>query len=262
MSAHVFTSDLTIDEVLLVEEVGFEPVELVMGSSYFHIGWSSAPWSSNQELGEISRMMLNARAIAMSRMGEQATRLGANGIVGMRIDMHRQGDHAEFVAVGTAVRKRDGNGKAWHDRYGRPFTSDLSGVDFWALVRAGYRPVVLSHGVCVYHVAHKTLGQWFKSMSQQSTNQEQVAFTEALYEARELAMGRMQYEAQEAGASAGVVAVDLRESNHGWDSHILEVVAVGTGVARIEDASHETHESPKAVIFAHDAGRWPTVVSE
>ena len=53
-----FTSDLTIDELLLVEEVGFEPLELVQGSSYYNIGWSSAPWSVNQELGNVSQMML------------------------------------------------------------------------------------------------------------------------------------------------------------------------------------------------------------
>lgn len=248
----IFTSDLSIDELLLVEEVGFEPLELVLGSSYFHIGWSSAPWSTNMELAEISRMMLTARHVAMQRLGQQAASFGADGVVGMRIEMERHGDHAEFVAIGTAVKRRAGDGAAWRDRYGRPFTCDLSGADFWALVRAGYRPTTLAHGVCVYHVAHQTLGAWWKSLGQQSANQEQVAFTAALYEAREIAMGRMQAEAQDAGATAGVVAVEVHEGSHGWDSHILELVAVGTGVARIETADHEVHEPAKTVLFAHD----------
>lgn len=246
-----FTSDLSIDELLLVEEVGFEPLELVLGSSYFHIGWASAPWSTNTELGDISRMMLSARHLAMQRLGQQAAAVGADGVVGMRVEMDRHGDHAEFVAMGTAVKRRAGDGAAWRDRYGRPFTCDLSGADFWALVRAGYRPVTLAHGVCVYHVAHKALGDWWKSMGQMSANQEHAAFTAALYEARELAMGRMQAEAYEAGARAGVVAIEVHESSHGWESHILELVAVGTGVAHVEGA-HETHEPAKAVLFAHD----------
>ena len=50
-----FTSDLTIDEVLLIEEVGFEPVDFVLGSGYFHIGWQSAAFFQNQELTAISR---------------------------------------------------------------------------------------------------------------------------------------------------------------------------------------------------------------
>ena len=62
--------------------------------------------------------------------------MGADGVVGMRLEMEREGHHAEFVAMGTAVRRRTGDGAAWRDRHGRPFTSDLSGVDFWALVRA------------------------------------------------------------------------------------------------------------------------------
>jgi uncharacterized protein YbjQ (UPF0145 family) len=254
MSGHVFTSDLSIDELLLVEEVGFEPLELVLGSSYFNIGWpaSQAPWTSNQELLEISRVMLGARQLAMSRLVAQATGFGADGVVGMRIETHRQGDHAEFVAIGTAVRRRDGDGARWHDRYGRPFTCDLSGADFWGLVRAGYRPTTLAHGVCVYHVAHLSLGGWLKGLSKASVNQEQTAFTQALYEARELAMGRMQYEAVEAGATDGIVAVEVREESHGWDSHVLELVAVGTGVARIEAAPHELHAPASVVMFAED----------
>jgi uncharacterized protein YbjQ (UPF0145 family) len=150
------------------------------------------------------------------------------------------------------VKRRSGDGAAWRDRYGRPFTCDLSGADFWALVRAGFRPVALAHGVCVYHVAHQSLGQWWKSLGQASVNQEHVPFTAGLYEARELAMGRMQAEAYDAGASAGVVAVEVHESSHGWDSHVLELVAVGTGVARIDAKDHETHEPAKAVLFVHD----------
>ncbi len=251
---HAFTSDLTIDELMLVEEVGFEPLELVMGTSYFHIGWSYAAWTANQELGNVSAMMLRARQLAMARLLEQAGRFGADGVVGMRIEMEREGDHAEFCAIGTAVRRRKGDGAAWRDRHGMPFTCDLSGVDFWALVRAGFRPISLAHGVCVYHIAHQSLGKALSSFfsGQQYQNLEMPQFTAALYDARELAMGRMQYEAAQAGADAGIVAVDVRESNHGWDSHILELVAVGTGVARIHDPEHEVHATPTAVLFAQD----------
>jgi uncharacterized protein YbjQ (UPF0145 family) len=251
--SHVFTSDLTIDEALLVEEVGFEPVELVLGSSYFHIGWQGAPWTSNMELLDVSRMMLHARKLAMSRLLEQAARVSADGVVGMRIEIHRQGSHAEFVAMGTAVKRRDADGAKWHTKHGLPFTSDLSGADFWALVRAGFRPVTLAHGVCVYHIAHKSLSGWLSSLSQQSWNQEQPQYTQALYEARELSLGRMQSEAYEEGATAGVVAVDVREGSHGWGSHVLELVAVGTGVAPLDAAAHELHETPKAVLIAQDA---------
>jgi len=244
-----FTSDLTIDEVLLVEEVGFEPVELVMGSSYFHIGWQNAPWNTNMELGDITRMMHYARRVALDRMIHQAITAGADGIVGMRLELEREEHHAEFTAIGTAVKRRAGDGAKWRMANGAPFTCDLSGGDFWALVRAGFRPVVFSFGVCVYHVAHQTLGQWFGSVGQ---NVEMPAFTQGLYDARELAMGRMQYDAQTAGATAGLVGVSVDESSHGWDGHIIEMIAMGTGVAPILDESHEVHEPARVVIGAQD----------
>lgn len=244
-----FTSDLTIDEVLLVEEVGFEPVELVMGSSYFNIGWQPTVWTANMELLDASRVMYAARSVALERMVQHAAAVGADGIVGVRLEVEREGHSAEFTVMGTAVKRRAGDGAAWRQAGGRPFTCDLSGADFWALVRAGFRPVSFAFGVCVYHIARQTLGQWFQSVG---SNVEMGSFTQGLYDARELAMGRMQEVAHAAGATAGLVGVTVDESNHGWDHHVLEMVAVGTGVSAITDATHERHDEPRVVIGAQD----------
>ena len=48
-------------------------------------------------------------------------------------------------------------------------------------------------GTCVYHVAHQGLGGWVKRIGR---NAEMPNFTQALYDARELAMERMQTEAE------------------------------------------------------------------
>ncbi len=244
-----FTCDLSIDEVLLIEEVGFEPVDLVMGSSYYHTGWQYASWSQNMELADATRMMAWARRVAMQRLMEQVQAAGADGVVGMKLEIEREGHNAEFTAIGTAVRRRGADREKWRTPKGTPFSSDLSGSDFWALVRAGFRPVAMVCGVCVYHVAQQTLGGWLGSLTQ---NQEMPAFTQALYDARELAMGRMQYEAHEAGGAAGVVGVTVEESNHGWDSHIIEFSALGTSILPINDPEHEVHEMPKMVLGIQD----------
>ena len=244
-----FTSDLTIDEVLLIEEVGFEPVDLVMGSSYFHIGWQPTIWSANMELGDVTSMMTNARHLAIDRMVRHAAAAGADGVVGVRLEMEREGHNAEFTVMGTAVRRRGHDGARWRQNGNMPFTCDLSGGDFWALVRAGFRPVAFTFGVCVYHIAHQTLGQWFSSVGQ---NTEMPQFTQGLYDARELAMGRMQSSAWNAGATAGLVGVSVEEGSHGWDQHVIEMIAVGTGVAPILDEDHETHAPPTMIIGAQD----------
>jgi uncharacterized protein YbjQ (UPF0145 family) len=63
----------------------------------------------------------------------------------------------------------------------------------------------------------------------------------ALYEAREIAMERMQLEATQAGAE-GVVGADLHEGSHGWSSHVIEFFAIGTAVLPI--AGHAPTEIP------------------
>jgi uncharacterized protein YbjQ (UPF0145 family) len=131
---------------------------------------------------------------------------------------------AEFIAIGTAVKHRAG--VLHRAPSGRPFTSDLSGQDFWTLLRTGHRPVGMVMGSCVYHVAHRGMLQ---SLGQMGRNIELPNFTQALYDARELAMERMQTEAQEL-QSEGIVGVQLQEKSHGWGSHVIEFFAVGTAI--------------------------------
>ena len=106
-----FTSDLSVNEFLLVKQAGFEPLGLVLGSSIYHIGFQQAMWNQSQELGVLTQAMYHARELAMTRMEEEADQLGADGIVGVRLDIGRYewgADLAEFIAVGTAVRHRGG----------------------------------------------------------------------------------------------------------------------------------------------------------
>jgi len=227
-----FTSDLSVNEFLLVKESGFEPVGLVLGSSIYHIGFQQAMWNQNQEMTVLTQAMYHARELAMTRMEEEADQLGADGIVGVRLEIGRYdwgADLAEFIAVGTAVRHREG--VLHRAPNGRPFTSDLSGQDFSTLLRAGYRPAGLVMGNCVYHVARQGM---LASLKQIGRNVEMPNFTQALYEARELAMERMQNEADDAQAD-GIVGARIIERSHGWGSHVIEFFAIGTAVLSISE---------------------------
>lgn len=66
-------------------------------------------------------------------------------------------------------------------------------------------------------------------LGQAGRNAELPNFTQALYEARELAMARMQAEAEKLQAE-GIVGVKLVEKSHFWGSHVIEFLAVGTAV--------------------------------
>jgi uncharacterized protein YbjQ (UPF0145 family) len=230
-----FTSDLTIDEFLLVEQAGFEALGLVLGSSIYHVGFQWQKWSVSQELPVLTRAMYDARELAMTRMEEEADLLGGDGVVGVRLvfkSYAMEEGVLEFQAIGTAIRHRERRG-SFRTKDNRPFTSDLSGQDLWKLVRAGYRPVSLAMGACVYHIAHLSFMQTLK---QAGRNQEMKVYTEATYAARELALERMQAEAVQRGGS-GVVGARVEESNWGWGANAIEFFAVGTAVTRMEGAA-------------------------
>lgn len=245
----LFTSDLSVNEFLLVREAGFEPVGLVVGTSMYHIGFQYANFNQSQELGVLSQAMYAARELAMSRMEAEADELGADGIVGVRLEILRYewGQNlAEFKAIGTAVKSRDGT--SYRTNQGKPFTSDLSGQDFRTLLAAGYRPLALTMGTCVYHVGIQSMRQWFSQIAGQ--NVEMANYTQALYQARELAMERMQAEAEQVGAQ-GIVGARIEEGTYGWDSHVIEFFAIGTAIMPTR-ADHEI-EKPQMIISLNDA---------
>jgi len=241
MKGGFFTSDLSVNEFLLVKQAGFDPLGLVIGSSIYHIGYQQSSWKQSMEMEVLSQAMYEARELAMTRMEEEADQLGADGIVGVRLDIGRYewgADLAEFIAVGTAVQHAAG--ELHRAPNGRPFTSDLNGQDFATLLRAGYRPVGMVMGNCVYHVAHQGLRASWKQIGR---NQEMPNYTQALYEARELAMERMQTEADEVQAG-GIVGTRIVERSHGWGSHVIEFFAIGTSVV----ATNPDHQIEKPAL--------------
>jgi uncharacterized protein YbjQ (UPF0145 family) len=235
----LFTSDLSVNEFLLVREAGFRPLGLVLGSSIYHVGFQMGRWSQNQELETLSQAMYHARELAMGRMEAEADALGADGIVGVRLEIEFKefgNDLAEFIAVGTAVKADEAHaqtpdGFSWRNNQNKPFTSDLSGQDFWTLLQAGYAPVGMTMGTCVYHIAHQ---RFWQAIGNTGQNVEIPQFTEALYDARELAMSRMQAEA-EALAAEGIVGVQLLSQSHRWGGHTTEFFAIGTAVRPLRE---------------------------
>lgn len=225
----LFTSDLSVSEFVLLNEMEMQPLGLVLGSSIFHVGFQLGNLFVNQELNVLSKAMYEARDLAMTRMEEEAEVLGADGIVGVRLQVGSYGwapNALEFTALGTAIKAPEG--QSYRRTGGRPFTTDFSVQDFYKLTLAGFAPVQLVIGSCVYHIAHQGFMQAMKTIG---NNVELPNYTEALYEARELAMSRMQAEAEEHGA-AGVVGVQIVERNHIWETHVLEFLAVGTSIVR------------------------------
>lgn len=243
------SSDLTVDEAIVVEQAGYEPRGLVTGTCVFtpYMFGSWAPMSQSTELTAMSGALHEARTIAMRRMQNQAARVGGVGVVGVRLSVETRSRGFRFTAIGTAISPRSMSARTASSP-GRDsiFTSDLSGKEFALLTASGYRILGLVMGVCVYHVARQSASTWLKNQTQ---NTELVLITSALYDSRELAMGRMQDEALGLGAH-GVVGVTVQERSHGWGSHVIEFLAIGTAVSS-PDGKHRTL-SPKVAVELED----------
>ena len=67
----LFTSDLTVNEFLLVREAGFHPLGLVLGSSIYHVGIQARRWTlarTKSSRPALCEAMYHARELAMTRI--------------------------------------------------------------------------------------------------------------------------------------------------------------------------------------------------
>lgn len=225
----VASSNLSVDEWMMVDEVGYEPCGLVFGVAIFHIGLIGVR-SGNQEIETLSSALLSARELACQRLQKEAEQADAHGVVGVRltISMLEGKSHlAQFTAVGTGIRPK----KAGASNEAPPFLSSLSGQEFAVLAMGGYLPVGLVMGACVYHVGRLGIRSTTKTVFR---SLEMTTYTSALYEARELAMNRLQKEAAALDAE-GVVGVETSERSHVWGSHVIEFFAMGTAIRSVQD---------------------------
>ena len=121
------------------------------------------------------------------------------------------------------------------------FTSDLSVWEYVQLDKAGFEPLGFVLGTSIYHIGLQ-VARW-------GQNQELNVLTQAMYNARGLAMARMRAEADQLGAD-GIVGVDLRMQSHGWGHDVLEFLATGTAVRSL--ASAGAHRAPDGRAFTSD----------
>ena len=124
---------------------------------------------------------------------------------------------------------------------GGVFTSDLSVSEYVLLGEAGFEPLGFVVGSSIYHIGLQ--------QSKWGQNQELGVLTQAMYNARELAMSRMQAEAEHLGAD-GIVGVQLRMQAYVWGQDVLEFLATGTAVKAL--AGNGAHRAPDGHAFTSD----------
>ena len=218
-----FISDLTVGELVLLEEIGYRPVDIVSGAGT--ASWNPQFTTSATEGNMWGRAIATAIDHARSGIVEELRRRRADGVVAMRFELERErANLLTCTMLGTALQRISPGSGDEH-----PFATTLSARDFHLLVRGGYRPSGIVIGVSVVGFAARSAAQ---SLGLARDNAELSDQTTALYSAREQAMEMMEREAQGLGAD-GVVEVQLQERPvNALLTHAVEFIAVGTAVHR------------------------------
>ena len=111
MSKKAFTSDLSGQEFWLVVDKGYEPLGMVLGNCVYSMGVTGGLLAGlkgmiSGEVEQYSKIMYDARELAISRMQAEADALGADGVVAVKLTINYMhgNEWMEVTAIGTAVR--------------------------------------------------------------------------------------------------------------------------------------------------------------
>jgi uncharacterized protein YbjQ (UPF0145 family) len=220
-----FTSDLSVGDFALCHQLGLKPVSQVMGSSIYQVGYQATPWPSAMggsfmfEMEALSQAWNEVRSLALGRLAQEASHVGADTVIGVEL---RTGEHdwaensIEYVVVGTAVR---------HDKastHGGPVLTELSVADYAKLLSAGVEPLGVVAWSSVFFVGASYSTQMMSGVGGLgfTQNQELSEFTQGVYSAREIVVGRLTEQAAKLGAS-GVIGVRI--------AHGIQRTTVGAG---------------------------------
>ncbi len=247
-SGAAVTSDLSIDETLLLHSIGWVPVDLVNGVSVYAVPGGVWVWSQG-EIAPATEAHQRAVGAAVARLRRECEHVGGAGVVGVEVTIEVHPHHVDVDLVGTAVRPAVAPPAGRRGHRGplpEVFVSDLSARDFVLLHGAGWAPLGLAYGTSFVNVPRRSAST---ALQQRTQNVELANFTNALYSARESGMERMQETALHLGAT-GVVAVHVAEGPLSFARHAVQFSAWGTAVTLVADAHQRI--APEVVLSLDD----------
>jgi uncharacterized protein YbjQ (UPF0145 family) len=262
-----FTSDLSVSGFALCHQLGLKPLSQVMGSSIYQMGYQGTQMGMGYgalgggamgyltELRTISDAWNEVRRLALNRLELEARHAGADAVIGVQV---RTGSHdwaegaIEYVVVGTAVRRKDAKPRE------SPVMTELSVSEYANLQRAGIEPLGIVAWTSVFFVFDtaelQMMGGGLGGRLMFPENQEMTAYTQGVYSAREQAMERLGFQAQQLGAS-GIVGVRIghtmsRQSmgggvNNQRSGMVVTFDVIGTAVS---DRNEVQQQPPKTTV--------------
>ncbi|HEY6872466.1 MAG TPA: heavy metal-binding domain-containing protein [Geobacteraceae bacterium] len=238
-----FSTSADVQQLYCQVDSGFQPLSFVFGNVAYSIGVGGNIVGALKRLGrgeipEYSDIFDKTRHMALSRITNEARKVGANAVIGIETTISPLLGAQEMVMVGTASRH-----PALAEYAGNPVSSDMTNEELWNMVNVGYLPLRLVMGVSVYSLGLK--GGILSTLKTLGGG-EVTGLTELLYEAREKALARIERDAERCGAD-DVVGVKIRVYDLGGG--LVEFMAIGTAVKRMPEVTTKSPTLPPQAII-------------
>lgn len=110
----VVTSDLTPQEMWNLNQLGYTPLKLVLGTSVYSLGLVGGITSALKsfvrgEITELTTLLYDARENALRMITDEAKKIGADEVIGVKTHVYQLGSGLiEFMAIGTAMKRTPG----------------------------------------------------------------------------------------------------------------------------------------------------------
>lgn len=218
----LFTTSAGPREIGELARIGLRPLGAVQGSSIHHAGPPAGSLPVSAEVPDLTRSLYTARRFALARLVAAAQVLGAAGVAGVTWTVTARAFGPELVEVtvaGSAVSDESAPPAAGSP----PWTTMLDADGLVGARDVGLAPVAAVFGTCVHHLASRPRPE------SEHPGAEIPGWTQAVADAREVALARLQADAQREGAD-GVIGLHASELDHAWAGEAHEYLVTASAV--------------------------------
>ena len=243
-----FTSSSDGQELFCQVDANYTPLSFVFGNVAYSIGIARGLLGGLRELakGEVSQfsdVFNKTRNLALERLITEAKTKNANSVVGVRTTILPIGVSGvqEMVMIGTASYNPQLNNVA--ASVGGVTTSDLTAEEMWNVAKLGYAPLKLVLGTSVYSLG---VAGGIRASLRNLVKGEVKVLSEMIYGAREQSLKKVQEQAAQIGADD---VLGIKTYIYDLGSGVIEFLAIGTAVKRIEGISTQSQQLPPQAII-------------
>jgi len=247
-----FTSPADGQELFCQWDAGYQPLGFVFGNVAYSIGIAKGIIGNFRQLakGEVKQFsdIFNiTRNLALSRIEDEARKLNANSVVGIRTTILPIGPSGvqEMVMIGSASYNEQLQSAT--EAVGGITTSDMTAEETWNIAKLGYTPLKLVIGTSVYSLG--VMGG-IKASFANLVKGEINDLTQMIYGAREESLKRVQEQAESIGADE---VLGIKTYIYNLGSELVEFMAIGTAVKKVDGLSTRSPQLvPQAIIRDKD----------